>query len=51
MVKRRVRQQNLFDDAMEIMPLPTESQTDLVMQLALMMLALIDGFKKEAHDE
>ena len=51
MVKRRDRQQSLFDETKEIMPLPAQAQTELVTQLALMMLALIDGFKTEVHDE
>ena len=51
MVKRGDRQRNLFEETKEIMALPEQTKMDLVTQLALMMLALIDGFKKEVPDE
>ena len=51
MMKRKESQQNLFDEAVRVMPLPPEIRTELVTQLALMMIALTDGLTKEAHDE
>ena len=51
MVKRKDQQQNLFGDAVQVMPFPPEIRMALVTQLALMMLALTDGLMKEAHDE
>lgn len=51
MAKRNDQQQSLFDEAEQVTPLPPEIFTELVTQLALMMLALTDGLMKEAHDE
>lgn len=51
MAKHRDRQQSLFDETKDVRPLPADAQTELVAQLALMMLALIDGLMKEVHDE
>lgn len=51
MEKRREQQQNLFDETAQVMPFPPEIRMKLVTQLASMMLALIGGTKKEAHDE
>jgi len=51
MAKQRDQQQSLFDEVAQVNPLPPEGRTEIVTQLALMMLALIDGSKKEARDE
>ena len=51
MRKQVARQQDLFNEAVQAVLVPLETQTDVVAQLAQLMQALIDAIKTEVRNE